>query len=90
MDLLEFVQQYYMPLIILACLCVGFILKHLEYIPDKFIPLIMGCLGVIFAFISNGFSFEVFVGGLFSGLASTGLHQVFKQLIEGDGKDDLK
>lgn len=91
MDLVEFIQSYYMPLIVLACLCIGYIIKRLDYIPDKFIPLIMGCLGPIFAFISNGFSFQVFVGGLFSGLASTGFHQLFKQLIEkGDDASDSK
>lgn len=87
MDLLQFVQDYYMPIIILACLCIGYIIKHLDWIPDKFIPLIMGCLGVGFAFLAKGFSFEIFVGGLFSGLASTGFHQLFKQLIEKKSND---
>lgn len=84
MNITDFIQQFYMPIIIVACLCVGYILKKIDFIPDKFIPLVMGILGVVFAFISNGLSFEVFVGGLFSGLASTGMHQVFKQIIEGD------
>ena len=74
-----------MPIIIIACLCIGYIIKKINFIPDKFIPLIMGCLGILFAFISNGLSFEMFVGGLFSGLASTGMHQLFKQIIEDDG-----
>lgn len=84
MNITEFIQQFYMPIIIVACLCVGYILKKIDFIPDKFIPLVMGILGVVFAFISNGLSFEVFVGGLFSGLASTGMHQVFKQIISGE------
>ena len=35
----------------------------------------------------NGFIFtpEILLGGLVSGLASTGLHQAFKQFIEKDG-----
>ncbi len=84
MDITTIIEQFYMPIIIVACLCIGYILKKIDFVPDKFIPLIMGILGVTFAFISNGLSFEVFVGGLFSGLASTGLHQVFKQIIEGN------
>ena len=84
MNITDFIQQFYMPIIIVACLCVGYILKKIDFIPDKFIPLVMGILGVVFAFISNGLSFEVFVGGLFSGLASTGMHQVFKQIISGE------
>ena len=84
MDITTIIEQFYMPIIIIACLCIGYILKKIDFVPDKFIPLIMGILGVAFAFISNGLSFEIFVGGLFSGLASTGLHQVFKQIIEGN------
>lgn len=85
MNISEFIQQFYMPIIIIACLCMGYIIKKIDFIPDKYIPLIMGGLGIIFAFVSNGISFEVFVGGLFSGLASTGMHQVFKQIIKDDG-----
>lgn len=84
MDIGTFIQQFYMPIIIVACLCIGYILKKIDFVPDKYIPLIMGVLGTVFAFISNGISFDNFVGGLFSGLASTGFHQLFKQLIEGD------
>lgn len=84
MNITEFIQQFYMPIIIVACLCVGYIIKKINFIPDKYIPLIMGVLGVVFAFISNGISFEIFVCGLFSGLASTGMHQIFKQIIKDD------
>lgn len=78
----ELLQTYYMPAVFVACLCMGYIIKRIDFIPDKYIPLIVGTLGVIFGFMSADFSFITFVCGLFSGLASTGAHQLLKQLIE--------
>lgn len=80
-DLTNFVN-----LIILGiCLCVGYIIK--EAIPNtkinRYIPLIMGVLGTVLAIISNinKISLEVILMGLISGLASTGLYETFRNLI---------
>jgi hypothetical protein len=52
---------------------------------NAFIPLIMAVLGVVLnTWINREFTPEVLLGGLFSGLASTGLHQVFKNIIRKD------
>lgn len=52
---------------------------------NSFIPLIMAVLGVLLnTWINRAFTPEVLLGGLFSGLASTGLHQVFKNIIRKD------
>ncbi len=80
--------DYFVIIVVLACLSVGFILKHLvpgEKI-NKFIPLIMALLGVILNIWINGWTFNpvILVAGLLSGLASTGLHQMFKQFIQSD------
>ena len=49
---------------------------------NKYIPLIMGALGVVLnVWINLGITPQILLGGLFSGLASTGMHQVFKNLI---------
>ncbi|MBE6770078.1 MAG: holin [Ruminococcaceae bacterium] len=76
-----------MVLIVVAvCLCVGYILKHL--VPtDKinpFIPLIMAVLGIFMNVWISGFKItpEILLGGMISGLASTGLYEAFKQFIE--------
>ena len=72
------------------CLCVGYIIK--EAIPsnkiNRFIPLIMGILGTVLAVISNinKISLEVILMGLFSGLASTGLYEAFRNLINREGE----
>lgn len=83
---LGFLSEYAVPLIVGICLCVGYILKHLVATEavDKYIPLIMGVLGVgLNVWINNSFTAQILLAGLFSGLASTGLHQLFAQLIKG-------
>lgn len=82
---IEFLQEYLVVVVLGICLCVGYILKHLvptEKI-NRFIPLIMGLLGVILNLWLSAWVFtpEVLLGGLASGLASTGLHQAVTNLI---------
>lgn len=83
---MEFLNDYLVLIVVGICLCVGYIIKHA--IPNervnKFIPLIMAVLGVVLNVWMNEFAFtpEILLGGLASGLASTGMHQVFSQFIE--------
>ena len=82
---ISFLGEYVVVLVLGICLCVGYILKHLVTTDkiDRWIPLFMGILGVALnVWIQANFTPAVLLGGLFSGLASTGLHQVFKQLID--------
>jgi len=76
--------QYANIIVVGICLCVGYILKNLiqtEAI-NKYIPLIMGVLGVVLTvWISHGFTPEILLTGLISGLASTGLYEAFKNII---------
>lgn len=81
---ITFLTEFAVPIIVGICLCVGYIVKNM--IPsdgiNKYIPLIMGALGVVLnVWINLGITPQILLGGLFSGLASTGLHQVFKNLI---------
>lgn len=81
---ITFLTEYAVPIIVGICLCVGYIIKNM--IPsdgiNKYIPLIMGALGVALnVWINLGITPQILLGGLFSGLASTGMHQVFKNLI---------
>lgn len=86
------VLMEYINLIILGiCLCVGYMIKNV--LPNdkinRFIPLIMGCLGMFLAIITNidKLILEVILMGLLSGLASTGLYETFKNLIEMSDKN---
>lgn len=87
---INFLTEFAVPIIVGICLCVGYIVKNV--LPDdsinRYIPLVMGVLGVLLNFwINCTFTAEILLGGLFSGLASTGLHQMFKNLIDrGEGR----
>ena len=84
---MEFLQEYSVPVIVGICLCVGYLIKHsLDFIPNKYIPLIVGALGlgINIAVNLDAITAEVILAGLFSGLASTGLHNAFRNLLERD------
>lgn len=84
---LTFLNDYLSIVVVGICLCVGYVIRNsITVIPNKYIPLIMIVLGLFLNAWINSFQFtpDVVLGGMFSGLASTGLHQVFKQLIGGE------
>lgn len=87
---LQFIAGFAEPVVIAICLCVGYVIKNsLDFIPNKYIPLIMAVLGVVSnVLIKKGISGDIFLGGMFSGLASTGLHQTFKNLLVKEIKED--
>lgn len=80
---LDFLTNYLVCVIVGTCLCVGFVIKtSIPKIDNKYIPLIMAVLGIVLnVWINMSFTPDILLGGLFSGLASTGLHQAFKQVI---------
>jgi len=83
----NFLNDYMVLVVAGICLCVGYVIKtSITVIPNKFIPLIMAVLGVLLNVWLNSFTFtpEILLGGLFSGLASTGAHQLFKQIINSE------
>lgn len=88
MNDLSFLTQYAIPVIVGICLCVGYVIKSsIPKIDNKYIPLIMAILGLMLnVWINFSISPEIILGGMFSGLVSTGLHQVYKSLIEGGNK----
>lgn len=83
---MEFLTEYSVPVIVGICLCVGFILKNVITTDkiNKFIPLIVTVIGVVVNSWLNAWTVtpEILLSGMFSGLASTGMHQLFKQFIE--------
>lgn len=83
---MEFLENYFQFVIIGVCLCIGYIIKNIitTDAPNRFIPLILGIIGIAMSVWINGFALtpEIILSGLVSGLASTGMHQIFKQFIE--------
>lgn len=84
---IEFLSEYMVPVIMGICLCIGFIVKHwVKDVDNKFIPTLCAVVGAAIAVWMNWPTItpEVILKGLASGLASTGLHQLFKQYIGFD------
>ena len=74
--------QYMVPLIILFCMCIGYVIKtSLDFIENKYIPLIMVILGIgLNIWINKQVTAEIVVAGALSGLASIGTPQTYKNL----------
>ena len=76
-------SEYFVAVVLVACLVVGYIIKSsLNFIPNKFIPTILAAIGAVLNAIVSGLSVESVVYGAVMGLASTGMHQAFKQFVE--------
>lgn len=81
---MEFLNTYIVPVIVGLCLVVGYLIKHVTSADNRWIPVIVAVLGVALSVWLNwpAITPEVILGGAVSGLASTGLHQAFKQWID--------
>ncbi|WP_278475835.1 phage holin family protein [Turicibacter sanguinis] len=81
---LTFLSEYCIPVIVGICLCIGYVIKtSIPKVDNSLIPMIVAILGLfINIWINHAINPSVVLGGLFSGLASTGLHQLFKNLIK--------
>ncbi|MBQ1230744.1 MAG: holin [Clostridia bacterium] len=81
---MDFLQDYIVLMVLGICLCVGYIIKNL--VPNdkinRFIPLIMGVLGIALnVWLERTLTPKTVLGGLVSGLASTGFYEMFKHFI---------
>ena len=83
---MEFLNDYMVFVVVGICLCVGYIIKYV--VPGKavnqYIPLIVGVLGVLLNVWVNAFTIspEILLGGLVSGLASTGMYEALRNFID--------
>ena len=87
---LNFLMDYINPVILGICLLVGYVIKTaIPAIKNRYIPLAALAMGTIIAILinmSNGINAEVVLGGMISGLASTGFYEMLRNLIDKDGK----
>lgn len=78
--------QYFVLVVVVACLVVGYIIKHatfFKWIANDDIPVILAIIGAVLNLFVSGLSIESAVFGAVMGLASTGLHQGFTRFVEG-------
>ena len=85
---ITFLNEYFIPVIVGICLCVGYVIKtSIPKVNNILIPMILSILGLLInIWINSAINPSIVLGGLFSGLASTGLHQLFKNLIKVEEK----
>lgn len=96
-----YLNEFTVPVVLLVCLCAGYIIKNsLDFIPNKYIPLILAVLGIVVNLINCSVEINqnisdpslgplilrTIVGGAMSGLMSTGTYEAFRNLIEGKDK----
>lgn len=85
--------EHFVLVVMVACLVVGYIIKHstfLSKISNNDIPVILAVIGAALNLVVSGLSVESVVYGAVMGLASTGLHQGFKAFVEGKNSTEVE
>ena len=85
--------EHFVLVVMVACLVVGYIIKHatfLTWIPNSDIPVVLAVVGAVLNAIVSNLSVESVVYGAVMGLASTGLHQGVKSFVEGKNTSDTE
>lgn len=88
---LGFLTEYINLVVLGICLCLGYVIKQsLDFIPNKYIPLIMLVAGTSINIVMHlqDVNAAVILGGMISGLASTGLYEAMRNLLDKDGKKE--
>jgi hypothetical protein len=88
---LTFLKDYINLVVLGICLCIGYVIKtSLDFINNKYIPVIMLVIGTCINVVINipNINATVILGGMISGLASTGLYEAMSNLINKDGKKE--
>lgn len=82
--------ENFVVVVVLACLVLGYIIKKatfMKFIPNDDIPAILAVVGAVLNGFVSGFSVDSVVYGALMGLASTGMHQAFKNFVENTKKE---
>ena len=79
---MEILSNYIVAITMAICLAIGYLIKHsLNFIPNKYIPLILAIIGIgVNIWINQTFTPEILLGGLASGLAATGAFEAVRNI----------
>lgn len=85
---LSFLLDYINVITLGICLIVGFLIKNsFTMIDNCYIPLIVTILGIVInVWVNMAITPEIVLGGMISGLSSTGMHQLLTQLINKENQ----
>ena len=81
---LSIINEMIIPVIVIFSLVVGYIMKKWLPVDNKIIPTVLTICGGILGGLISGWNIESITAGMLSGLASTGLHQLFYQYMKID------
>ena len=88
------IREYIVGIIAVAVYLVCFIIHSIKIFDNRWLPLVAGALGIIFnIWYSRSVDFGIFVCGLASGLAATGIDQAisfFTKLNEKEKDDETE
>ena len=93
-------NNYTVIVVMGLCLCVGYVIKNsLDFIKNKYIPLIMAVMGIVLNLINccgeimatkgaelGPLVLQRVLSGAMSGLLSTDVYEAFRGIIEGKNK----
>ncbi|MDF2586628.1 MAG: holin [Anaerocolumna sp.] len=88
---LSFLLEYINLITMGICLCIGYVLKNsIKKFNNQYIPAVMLVIGTVINVLINmpNINATVILGGMISGLASTGLNETMRNLIDMDGKKE--
>lgn len=85
-DLMGIVQQYAVLPVATLCYLFGALLKRLEWVSDKYIPLAVLPLGIVGVLWSNAWAVtpDTLLAGACSAAMAVYAHQIGKQLTKGE------
>lgn len=89
---LTFLLDYVNLITLGICLCVGYALKTaFPKFDNRYIPLsamTLGCMINVLININTGINATVILGGMISGLSSTGLYEMLRNLLDKGGEKE--
>ncbi len=77
--------------VVIGCCIAGWLMKKFLPTDNRIIPVTLTIIGAVVYVLLEGIGVENIIIGAFTGAASTGLHQIFAQYVEGtrDRDEDL-
>ena len=88
MNIQDFIELYYMPVVAAICFGVGYVVKHWMPTDNKWVPTIGAILGAILGCLAcHELSVEAVAKGIISGLSATGLYELVSEHIESHDLD---
>ena len=80
---IDFLTDYIVLVAFGVCICIGWILKQLNIIPNNIIVPILAVIGIIINAWSNNWTItpEILLGGMFSGIAASGAYEYVKRFL---------